>query len=103
MRRVDLAGVLASVLLDLPERGVAVVGPIASGLPPFGLPELLLTDYAALVAGAVGIALVGFAEGLAAAKTYATKEGYDIEPDRELLGVGAASPAEAACATWCFT
>jgi SulP family sulfate permease len=64
---VVLAGVLASVLLDLPERGVAVVGPIASGLPPFGLPELLLTDYAALVAGAVGIALVGFAEGLAAA------------------------------------
>ena len=35
---VVLAGVLASVLLDLPEHGVAVVGPIASGLPPFGLP-----------------------------------------------------------------
>src|SRR5690349_18384565 len=32
---VVLAGVLASVLLDLPQRGVAVVGPIASGLPPF--------------------------------------------------------------------
>ena len=95
---VVLAGVLASVLLDLPERGVAVVGPIASGLPPFGLPELGLADYGALVAGAVGIALVGFAEGLAAAKTYATKAGYDIEPDRELLGVGAANLGASLCA-----
>ena len=88
---VVLAGVLASVLLDLPERGVAVVGSIASGLPPFGLPELRLADYVAIVADAVGIALVGFAEGLAAAQTYAAKAGYDIDPDRELLAVGAAN------------
>ena len=92
-----VAGVLASVLLDLPERGVAVVGSIASGLPPFGLPELRLADYAALVAGAVGIALVGFAEGLGAAKTYATKAGYDVDPDRELLGVGAANLGTSLC------
>src|SRR6478672_1156157 len=42
---VVLFGVLGSVLLDLPARGVAVVGPIASGLPPFGLPELRFADY----------------------------------------------------------
>ena len=92
-----VAGVLASVLLDLPERGVAVVGSIASGLPPFGLPELGLADYPALVAGAVGIAVVGFAEGLGAAKTYATKAGYDVDPDRELLGVGAANLGTSLC------
>jgi high affinity sulfate transporter 1 len=93
-----LAGVLASVLLGLPERGVAVVGSIASGLPPFGLPELRLADYTAIVAGAVGIALVGFAEGLAAAQTYASKAGYDVDPDRELLGVGAANLGAGLCA-----
>ena len=95
---VVLAGVLASVLLDLPERGVAVVGSIASGLPPFGLPDLRLADYAAVVAGAVGIALVGFAEGLAAAQTYAAKAGYDVDPDRELLGVGVANLGAGLCA-----
>ena len=95
---VVLAGVLASVLLDLPQKGVAVVGSIASGLPPFGLPELRLEDYPGLVTGAVGIAVVGFAEGLAAAKTYATKAGYDIAPDRELLGVGAANLGSSLCA-----
>jgi sulfate permease, SulP family len=95
---VVLAGVLASVLLDLPDRGVAVVGSIASGLPPFGLPELRLADYAAVVGDAVGIALVGFAEGLAAAQTYAAKAGYDIDPDRELLAVGAANVGASLCA-----
>jgi sulfate permease, SulP family len=93
-----LAGVLASVLLYLPERGVAVVGSIASGLPPFGLPELRLADYAAVVGDAVGIALVGFAEGLAAAQTSAAKAGYDVDPDRELLRVGAANVGAGLCA-----
>src|SRR5690349_9085337 len=77
---VVLAGVGASVLLALPVRGVAVVGSITSGLPPFGLPELQFSDYAAIVSGALGIALVGFAEGLAAALTYAAQAGYDIGP-----------------------
>ena len=35
--------------------------------------------------------LVGFAEGLGAAKTYAAKAGYDIDANRELLGLGAAN------------
>ena len=48
--------------------------------------------------GAVGIALVGFAEGLAAAQTYAAKAGYDIDPDRELLAVGAANVGASLCA-----
>ena len=46
----------------------------------------------------MGIALVGFAEGLAAAQTYATKAGYDIDPDRELLGVGVANVGAGLCA-----
>ena len=40
---------------------------------------------------AIGILLVGFGEGLAAAKTYATKEHYPIDPNRELIGLGAAN------------
>jgi sulfate permease, SulP family len=37
--------------------------------------------------------LVGFAEGLGAAKTYAARAGYEIDPNRELLGLGAANVA----------
>jgi SulP family sulfate permease len=71
---------------------VAIVGPIQSGLPALGLPSGLgLDDYLALVGPAAGVLLVGFAEGLAAAKTYAARAGYDIDANRELAGLGAAN------------
>ena len=35
--------------------------------------------------------LVGFAEGLGAAKTYAVSAGYDVDSNRELLGLGVAN------------
>ena len=47
-----------------------------------------LHDYVDLSAGAVGIVLVGFAEGLGAAKTYAAKAHYEIDANRELLVSG---------------
>ncbi|HVW44323.1 MAG TPA: SulP family inorganic anion transporter [Amycolatopsis sp.] len=84
-------GVLAVVLFGLDSRGVNVVGDIQPGLPSLGLPDVSAHDYLSLVAGAIGIVLVGFAEGLGAAKTYAAKSGYEVDADRELLGLGAAN------------
>lgn len=46
-------------------------------------------DYGRLAGAAVGVMFVGFAEGLGAAKTYADREHYDIDANRELLGLGA--------------
>jgi MFS superfamily sulfate permease-like transporter len=48
-------------------------------------------DYLKFAPVAVGILLVGFAEGLGAAKTYAARQHYAVDPNRELLGVGAAN------------
>ncbi len=87
-----LAGILAVALFDLDDRGVAVVGAIEPGLPVPGLPGGVgWSDYLDLLGPAVGVLLIGFAEGLGAAKTYATKAGYEIDPDRELFGLGAAN------------
>jgi sulfate permease, SulP family len=80
-------------VFTLEDHGLAIVGPMASGLPSVGLPEVSLDDYAALAAGGIGVMLVGFAEGLGAAKTYAQREHYDIDANRELLGLGAANLA----------
>jgi high affinity sulfate transporter 1 len=85
------AGVLAAVVFHLDQHGVEVVGPVDSGLPAIGLPSIGFSDYLSLAAGGVGIVLVGFAEGLGAAKTYATQAGYDVDANRELLGLGAAN------------
>ncbi len=50
-------------------------------------------DYGALAAGGIAVMLVGFAEGLGAAKTYAAREHYEIDANRELLGLGGANLA----------
>jgi len=88
---VALAGIAAVALLGLDDHGLDVIGHIDSGLPQLGLPDLSSGQFIDLLGGAVGVMLVGFAEGLGAAKTYAAKEGYDIDANRELLGLGAAN------------
>jgi SulP family sulfate permease len=67
-----------------------IVGHIDSGLPSFGLPD---ADYGSLAAGGIAVMLVGFAEGLGAAKTYAAREHYEIDVNRELVGLGGANLA----------
>jgi high affinity sulfate transporter 1 len=87
-----IVGVIAVNMFDLADKGVAIVGQIDSGLPSLGLPDGVgFGDYLSAAAGAAGIMLVGFAEGLGAAKTYAAREHYEIDANRELLGLGAAN------------
>lgn len=87
-----LGSILAVAVLDLQAHGVEIVGHIDSGLPHVGVPSVpRLQDWLQLVGPAVGLLLVGYAEALGAAKTYAAREGYDIDPNRELLGMGAAN------------
>jgi high affinity sulfate transporter 1 len=90
---VVVVGILAVMLLGLDERGVSIVGEIQSGLPPIGLPDVGINDYLALAAPALGVVLIGFAEGLGAAKTYAARHHYEVDPNRELVGLGAANAA----------
>jgi SulP family sulfate permease len=86
-------GILAVYALNLQHHGVKIVGHIDSGLPSFGLPSVPAKDYLKLTGSAVGVMLVGFAEGLGAAKTYATRNGYQVSPNRELIGLGTANLA----------
>jgi sulfate permease, SulP family len=86
-------GIVAVDALNLDHHGVAIVGHIDSGLPSVGLPDVGSSSYGDLVGAALGVMLVGFAEGLGAAKTYAAKEHDVIDANRELVGVGGANLA----------
>jgi MFS superfamily sulfate permease-like transporter len=88
-----LFGIVVVAALGLDDRGVDIVGHIDSGLAPVGLPEVAAADYLALAPSAIGVMLVGFAEGLGAAKTYAARHHYEVDANRELLGLGAANLA----------
>ncbi|KQW48081.1 sulfate transporter [Nocardioides sp. Root1257] len=88
---VALGGIALVWVLGLDDHGLAIVGTIDSGLPDFGLPDVSGDDFLDLLAVSVGVMLVGFAEGLGAAKTYAARAGYEVDANRELLGLGAAN------------
>ncbi len=85
--------VVAVRLFDLEDNGVSVVGDIPDSLPAFGLPELSGSLISDLAVTAVVITIVGFMESIAVAKVYARRHRYDVEPNSELIGLGAANVA----------
>ena len=62
-------------------------------LPAFGLPEASASVAGNLVVTAFVITLVGFMESIAVAKVYARRYRYDLQPNSELIGLGAANVA----------
>lgn len=83
----------ASLQLDL--AGVRIVGTIPAGLPSLTLPPLTANFAADLVAAAVFISIVGFVESVSVAQTLAAKRRQRIDPNQELIGLGAANVASA--------
>lgn len=84
------ATTVASVAFDLESRGVKVVGDIPQGLPAFSLPD----DYGIvgqLLPAAFVITLVGFMESIAVGKVYARRNHYELDSNRELIGLGVAN------------
>lgn len=79
---------IAAALLSLEEHGVALVGSIPAGLPTPGLPDVSLGDLSALLPVAAGIALVGFTDNVLTARAIASRKGYRIDPNQELLALG---------------
>ncbi len=90
---VVVASILAVQLFDLESRGVKVVGDIPDSLPAFGLPEFDGSLLGSLIPTAFVITLVGFMESIAVAKVYARRHKYELEPNSELFGLGAANVA----------
>ncbi|HRQ41313.1 MAG TPA: sulfate permease [Chloroflexota bacterium] len=81
-----------SGLLDFAAMGIHIVGAIPAGMPPFGIPEgMTWAKVWVLLPGAVGVALVAFAESVAIARAFGVKFGYEVNADQELLAVGMAN------------
>ena len=85
----------ASAALDLAAAGVAVLGALPTGLPPLTRPPLEPELIARLVPAAVLIALVGFVGSISIAHTFAARRRQQVDPNRELAGLGAANIAAA--------
>lgn len=77
--------------LDLNAQGVKIVGAVPQSLPPFTMPDLSLDLLSALFMPALLISIIGFVESISVAQTLATKKRQRIDPNQELIGLGAAN------------
>ena len=91
---VALAIVVATVL-GLPALGVPTTGQIPAGLPSLEGPALRLRDIEGIVPLAAGCLLLAYIESVSAARTFAAKHRYVVNPRQEFLGLGAANLATA--------
>jgi MFS superfamily sulfate permease-like transporter len=86
-----LGSIAVSVVVGLEAQGVAVVGELPAGLAGPSLPGVGLDAVPQLIGGALGIALVAFAEAIGPAEEFAREHGGRIDPNRELVALGAAN------------
>lgn len=76
----------------LHEAGVKIVKEVPSGVPSFALPTLDSEVIGNLIPIALTISLVGFMESIAVAKSIQKKHrDYEVVPNQELIGLGAAN------------
>lgn len=94
-----LAGlVLASAAVaafGLGSAGVKTLGVVPAGLPTLSMPRFDPTLLPALLADAAGLALITFSSLMLTARSFASKNGYEIDPDKDFAALGAANIASA--------
>jgi high affinity sulfate transporter 1 len=80
--------------LDLGTRaGVSVLGPLPQGLPGFAIPWIGYEDIVPVLTGGLAVALVSFADTSVLSRTYAARSGHYVDPNQEMVGLGAANLA----------
>jgi len=82
---------LIVAVLGLDGYGVKIVGDVPRGLPPLTLPSFSPDLISQLWLPAVLISIIGFVESISVAQTLAAKRRQHVEPDQELVGLGAAN------------
>ncbi|MGY4830452.1 SulP family inorganic anion transporter [Sphaerotilaceae bacterium SBD11-9] len=89
-----VAATLAVGVLGLDQSaGVQVLGPLPQGLPSFALPSIAFADLGQVVVGGCAVAMVAFADTSVLSRTYAAKTRTPVDPNQEMVGLGAANLA----------
>src|SRR6516225_8824699 len=88
-------GIIMASLFGFPALGVPTTGKIPEGLPNITGPALRLRDIDGIFPLAAGCLLLAYIESISAARTFAAKHGYELDPSQEFMGIGAANLAAA--------
>ena len=73
--------------------GVKVLGPLTQGLPSFAFPLISYAYLDEVIIGGCAVAMVAFADTSVLSRTYAAKTRTPVDPNQEMIGLGAANLA----------
>ncbi len=90
---VVVAAVAVMSVFGLSETGIKIVGDLPSGLPEISLPNIEAARISALIPVALACFMLSYSETISAARSFAQKYGYEINPEQELTALGAANIA----------
>ena len=92
-----LAVIAATIVVDIlnleATADVKVLGPLPQGLPSFALPMISFAHLGKVVIGGCAVAMVAFADTSVLSRTYAAKIRIPVDPNQEMIGLGAANLA----------
>lgn len=88
-------GALAVLLLGLDLAGVKTLGAVPAGLPGLLLVRIDPAAVAELVPAAGGLALVSFTSMMLTSRSFASKNGYEVDPDKDFAALGVANAVSA--------
>ena len=90
---VVIVGLIAVAALGLQDRGVAAIGNVPAGLPTFHFVLFEMETYERIFGDAAALMLISFTSGVLTAKSFASRNRYEIDSNQELVAFGAANIA----------
>lgn len=90
-----IVAAVAVRVLSLEAQGIKTVGEVPAGFPGLKLPHFPLAVLPGLLGDAAGLALVTFSSMMLTSRSFASKNKYDVDADREFAALGAANIASA--------
>ncbi len=88
-----IGATVISAAFGLAAEGVKVTGPLPQGVPTPSVPWTSVADLGPLFIAALGITLVSLTDTIATATAFAARRGDEIDPDQEMVGMGASNIA----------
>lgn len=88
-----VAATVVTAVFGLAAEGVSTVGELPQGIPKPSVPWTDISDVAPLLFAAMAITLVSLTDTIATATSFSSRRGEEVEPDQEMIGMGAANVA----------
>ncbi|HUH86628.1 MAG TPA: sulfate permease [Pusillimonas sp.] len=85
--------ILITMGFNLEARGVSILGGLPQGLPAPVWPAITYADLGPVIIGGVTAAILAFSETSVLSRSYAARMGDHVDPNQEILGLGAANLA----------